>query len=151
MLVVRLTSDKPGRVSFTASLTRLECATTQAMGTDGLVMSGQLFDGSAMNGMKFIARLRALNEGGKITTTADALRVEGANAVTLLLTAATDYRGKPHEKISDEQLRGRQRRRRMPRCAMRTSRTTRNSSAALRLIWAARMRSIFPRMSGLRH
>lgn len=105
-LVVRLTCDKPGKVSFTASLSRPECATTTSAGADGLVMSGQLFDGSAMNGMKFIVRLRALNEGGKVTTTADALRVEGANAVTLLLTAVTDYRGKPHEKISDEQLRG---------------------------------------------
>lgn len=105
-LVVRLTSDKPGKVSFTASLSRPECATTQAMGRDGLVMSGQLFDGRAMNGMKFIARLRALNEGGKVTTATDTLRVEGANAVTLLLTAATDYRGKPHEKISDALLRG---------------------------------------------
>ena len=33
-LVVRLTCDRPGRVSFTATLTREECAATQAEGVD---------------------------------------------------------------------------------------------------------------------
>ncbi|MBI4325831.1 MAG: glycoside hydrolase N-terminal domain-containing protein [Chloroflexi bacterium] len=105
VLAVRLTADKPGRISFTATLSRPEYAATQAEGLDAVVMRGQMFDGKTTNGMRFIARLRAMPEGGSISTTADAVRVEGANAVTLLLTAATDYRGRDHEKVSAEQLR----------------------------------------------
>ncbi|MEK7676567.1 MAG: glycoside hydrolase N-terminal domain-containing protein [Verrucomicrobiota bacterium] len=105
VLVMRLTADKPGRINFTATLSRPERAATQAEGSDAVVMRGQMFDGKTTNGMRFIARLRALPEGGSVSTTTDTVRVVGANAVTLLLTAATDYRGQAYERISTEQLR----------------------------------------------
>jgi alpha-L-fucosidase 2 len=43
--------------------------------------------------MKFAARLLALPEGGRVAATEDgrALQIKGASALTLLLTAATDY------------------------------------------------------------
>lgn len=104
VLVIRLTCNRPGRISFTATLSRQECATAKAASPDQLVMGGQLFNGERTNGMEFVARLRALNEDGNVTAANDGLRVENANAVTLLLTAATDYRDKPCEKISDEQM-----------------------------------------------
>jgi len=101
VLVVRLTCDKPGRISFTATLGREECAEVRAAPPDGVVMSGQLFNGK---GMKYIARLRALNQGGRVATTADTVRVESADAVTLVVAAATDYRGKRYVEVSDEQI-----------------------------------------------
>jgi transglutaminase-like putative cysteine protease len=59
-------------------------------------MTGQMNDGrNGTNGIKYVARLRAVADGGKVTTTDNRLRVEGANAVTLLLTAGTDYRLQP--------------------------------------------------------
>ena len=64
-------------------------------------MSARAWSGK---GMKYEARLLALNEGGKVTTTDAGLAVSGADAVTLLLTAATDYRGKDPTKLCDEQL-----------------------------------------------
>jgi len=109
VLVVRLSCDQPGKIAFTASLDRLEATTTEAVAFDQLVMRGQMWEGK---GMKFIARLRVLPEGGKISATGNAVRVEGANAATVVLTAATDYlpqpphyRGKPFERLSEEQLR----------------------------------------------
>ncbi len=111
VLVVRMTCDKPGKLGFTANLTRPERFTTAADGSDGLVMSGQLNDGlNGTNGMKYIARLKAVAEGGTVKTDGNNLRVAGANSVTLLLTAGTNYklnppyRGNPHEKVSADQL-----------------------------------------------
>ncbi len=111
VLVVRMTCDKPGKLGFTANLTRPERFTTAADGSDGLVMSGQLNDGlNGANGMKYIARLKAVAEGGTVKTDGNNLRVAGANSVTLLLTAGTNYklnppyRGNPHEKVSADQL-----------------------------------------------
>jgi len=112
VLVVRLTCDKPGKIGFTAGLTRPERFATAADGSDGLVMSGQMDDGiGGATGMKYMARLKAISEGGKVSTVGNSLRVAGANAVTLLLTAGTDYRlqpptyrGNPHEQLTADQL-----------------------------------------------
>lgn len=101
VLVVRLTCDRPGRLSFTATLRREENAATTVEAENALAMRGRLFEGK---GMQFVARLLVLPQGGQISTTADALHVEGVDAVTLLLTAATDYSGKPHESVSQAQL-----------------------------------------------
>jgi len=111
VLVVRMTCDKPGKIGFTANLTRPERFATAADGSDGLVMSGQLKDGlNGANGMKYIARVKAVADGGTVNTDGNNLRVMGANSVTLLLTAGTDYklnppyRGNPHEKVTADQL-----------------------------------------------
>ena len=44
-------------------------------------------------GMNFCIRLRATVEGGRLHATADSLEVEGADAVTVLISAATSYDG----------------------------------------------------------
>jgi alpha-L-fucosidase 2 len=110
-LVVRLTCDKPGRIGFTASLTRPERFATTADGADGLVMSGQLDDGrGGAEGMQYLTRLKAIAEGGTVNTGSNTLCVARANSVTLLLTAGTDhklkppYRGNPHVKLTAGQL-----------------------------------------------
>jgi alpha-L-fucosidase 2 len=110
-LVVRMTCDKPGRIGFTAGLTRPQRFATTADGSDGLVMRGQLNDGvNGTNGMRYIARVKAVAEGGTVKTDGNSLRVAGANSVTLFLTAGTDYklnppyRGNPHEKVTADQL-----------------------------------------------
>jgi alpha-L-fucosidase 2 len=96
VLVVRLTCDKPGRISFTARLTRPQRFTTSAEGADGLIMTGQMNDGNnGDSGIKYVARLRAVAEGGTTRTSGDSLGIERADAVTLFLAAGTDYRLQP--------------------------------------------------------
>jgi alpha-L-fucosidase 2 len=96
VLVVRMSCDKPGKIGFTATLTRPEKFKTRSEGDSDLVMSGQLSDGKgADSGMKYIARLRAISDGGKINAVDNSLKIEGANSVTLLLTAGTDYKLQP--------------------------------------------------------
>lgn len=96
LIIVRLSADRPGQVSFTASLNREANAKTTAEGSS-LTMVGQALrqDGKAdegANGVKFRAELRAFAQGGSVDAANDALTLRGADAVTLFLTAATDFR-----------------------------------------------------------
>lgn len=110
-LVARITADQPGQITLAATLSRPECAAVTTDGHDGLIMRGQLYCGEEQTGLRYIARLRAVLEGGTITARGDTVHIEGASAVTLLLTAATEYRlqppiyrGNPYEEISAAQL-----------------------------------------------
>lgn len=100
VLVVRVTADRPHSITSSASLSRMECAEVVGEGKD-LVMRGQLWDGK---GMKYVVRLRALAENGTVEVDRDALHVEGADAVTFLLAAGTNYRGRDPEKQCLEHL-----------------------------------------------
>ncbi len=103
VLVVRLTCDQPGRITLTAQLSRPERFATVADGPDGLTMTGQMDDGcNGSSGIKYVARLRAVAEGGATSTADGNLRIEGANAVTLLLAAGTDYKLHPPDYRGDD-------------------------------------------------
>lgn len=52
-----------------------------------------LYDDAEGNGMRFEARLRVIPEGGEVRAEGSKLRVTGAKSATLLLVAATGYRG----------------------------------------------------------
>jgi alpha-L-fucosidase 2 len=91
-IVVRLTADRPGQLTFVARLaTPHEGATTRRVreqaGGDVLSISGGVEGGS----MKFESRLRVRAVGGTVTTTDEAITVEGADAADLLLVAATNF------------------------------------------------------------
>lgn len=89
VIVVRLTADKPGNLSFTASLKSAHENSTNTVLADGdLSMSGQVEDGA----IKYEARLEVLTEGGLRTSDDGAAVVKGANAATLILTGATNFR-----------------------------------------------------------
>lgn len=91
-LVMRLRASKRGALNFRATLSRLEAATVSVVGNDQLLMQGQLWNGTNNQGMKFAARLAVLSEPNRVKADGDGLRITNATQVTLLLTAATDYR-----------------------------------------------------------
>jgi len=91
VIVVRLTASKKGALKFNAKLSRPEAAEISPFGANQLLMRGQLWNGTAQEGMKYAARLQAITDDGKVTSSADSLKIENATAVTLLLIAATDY------------------------------------------------------------
>ena len=98
VIVVRFMADQPGRISFSANLGREEFMTTESLGEDGLVMSGQLRRAAGTtNGMKYMARLKAIAEGGNISSADGTLRVKKADAVTLLIACGTDYQPNPRD------------------------------------------------------
>lgn len=112
-LVVRLACDQPGHVSFRAKLTRSQDSQTTAAAPDLIILQGEAIahtnfwmrgnltperlkaekDQLEPTGVKFRAVLRAVNEGGQVEVSGNDLIVSKANAVTLLIVAATDYRG----------------------------------------------------------
>jgi len=92
-IIIRLTADKPHSITFIAQLDRPERATVASDGLNGLLMTGQLNNGTDGNGMKYAARLRALHRGGQLKVEEKSLRVSNADEVLLLVTAATDYQG----------------------------------------------------------
>jgi len=134
VLVVRLAADKPGQLTFTASLTTPQEAKSGPAGADTLVMRGQVKNGI----MRFEARLRAVAEGGKVTATAEGLRVEGANAVTLLLVAGTDHKLKYPDYKGDPPG---------PRCEKQLAEAAKKPYAALREAHMADYQKLFRRVT----
>jgi len=110
LLVVRLTADKAGMISFRSSLSRPEKFMT-ASGEDQLLLFGALSDGKQGEGLQYMARLSALNRNGTLTYTDSSLVVSDADEVTLLLSASTDYlleypgySGRDYEKLTEQSL-----------------------------------------------
>ena len=90
VIVIRLSADRKGQISFSAKLTRPENATCTAR--DGrLYMKGQLPDGfGGDRGTNFSAEVRFVAEGGAVRTTDDAITIADADAVLIFVAAATD-------------------------------------------------------------
>jgi alpha-L-fucosidase 2 len=95
-MVIRLTADKPGSISFNAQMSRMRYLDERiAIDDSTLLMSGA---GGGEGGVSFCSLLKALPEGGNVYTLGSTLLVEDADAVTLLLDARTNFYGDlPHE------------------------------------------------------
>ncbi|MEO7144142.1 MAG: glycoside hydrolase family 95 protein [Bryobacteraceae bacterium] len=99
MVIVRLTCDKPNRISFSTTLTREQDTTTSVEGSNRVAMAGEAIARDARHaderkvGMKFRAVLLVANTGGAVRADGTNVVVEGANAVTLFLAARTNFHG----------------------------------------------------------
>lgn len=123
VIVVRLTADQWGKISFTAEMktpqkaaVSVEVNTNEPFGgkiNDAtLVMNGINGSSSGIEGaLKFQSRVRVLPGGGAISVEGDTVSVSNANSVTLLIAAATSYKnyhdvsGDP-EAITKQQIAG---------------------------------------------
>ncbi len=93
VIVLHLTADQPGKISFTLGMTTPMKATVGAEQTDTLIMNGVGGDSAGIKGqLKFQARVKVLRVGGKTSHGDDTISVAGANEVTLLIAAATSYK-----------------------------------------------------------
>jgi alpha-L-fucosidase 2 len=101
VIVLRLTANKPGAISFDARLNRPERFETTVTGTDGLTMTGQLDNGLSGKGVRYAARLRALNRGGRVFANDGVVRVRDADEVLILIAAATDIKSFAGRKVTD--------------------------------------------------
>ncbi|PSR55545.1 alpha-L-fucosidase [Adhaeribacter arboris] len=91
VMVVHLTANKPGQLSFTAQLSRPERFRTYAE-NDQLLMAGKLSNGKGGDGLAYLTRLKAKVNKGSVKYSEAGLTIQGANEVTLFLTASTDYK-----------------------------------------------------------
>jgi alpha-L-fucosidase 2 len=113
VIVMRITCDQPEQISFDISASSLQRYSVKAEAYDTLILKGQVpshVDPSYVDaeepilyneqggGMKFDLRVKVIAEGGRVYQAGSCLTVERANAVTILLSAATSFDG-PHRPL----------------------------------------------------
>jgi len=113
-MLIRLTADKPGKLSFKCTLNRPERFQTKSL-KDQLLMFGSLDNGKGGDGLQYMARLSAQAVNGSVVYKDSEMIVENADEVILYLTASTDYvldypdyKGRDYEMISENNLRNAQ-------------------------------------------
>ena len=99
VIVVSVTADRPGRIGFSASLSREADATARSAGDDTVMLEGRALPPKNARhqdeppaGVRFAGAVRAVATGGRVRSEAGVLHVEGADRVTLLIAAATSFR-----------------------------------------------------------
>ncbi len=101
VIVIRLTSDKIGKISFTATLDRPANFETDALAQNRLKIFGEALpvnDDPGLPvkerqvGIRYYAELLAVSTDGITSTKSNTLTVTNATAVTLFLDCATNYR-----------------------------------------------------------
>ncbi len=106
-IVVRLTADKPGSLSFHASMSRPADATAEAA-QGRLILTGQALPkrapGERQTGVRFRAEVKAAASGGRVETSGNQLDITAADSVTLTIVAATDYREKDLARACERDL-----------------------------------------------
>lgn len=89
VMVIRLIADKPGSINFTTYLRRSRYL-DQVKIIDNSTICMFASCGSE-KGVKFCTMVRAMEEGGNCYTLGENIVVENANAVTIVLSAATSF------------------------------------------------------------
>jgi alpha-L-fucosidase 2 len=90
-IVVRVTADKPSSISIDVTLDRPADFELMKSGAATLAMFGQVSQNGKHKGVKYHTQLRAIPQGGQLDINDKAISIKKADAVTLLLVAATDY------------------------------------------------------------
>ncbi len=120
VIVIRLTCNRPSQIKGSVNLFRAHHAQAKCEGGDTAVLRGQwegpkslkakwlgLKPWNAVNlgkGLQFAVHVKVLNKEGRLAEMGTGVSIEFANAVTLLVTAATDYKGGDPSKQCEEIL-----------------------------------------------
>lgn len=91
VMAVRLTSSKPGALTFTTGFDLLREAEVKA-GGECISFVGKVdFPMHGPGGVNFKGVVKIVPEGGQIKTLGDRIKLEGADAATLYIDIRTDY------------------------------------------------------------
>ena len=88
VVVVRLTADRPGQISFTVGLESAHDGPRIVATRDEIAMAGRV----AASAIQFEARLRVHTDGGRVATDGRTITVSMADTATLILAGATNFR-----------------------------------------------------------
>jgi alpha-L-fucosidase 2 len=94
LIVVRLSSDAKGAISFRASMDRPADFRVSARGQDTLVLRE---GADQKDQIRFAGEVLILPVGGSVHPDGSELVVANADAVTILIAAATDFKGGPFQ------------------------------------------------------
>ncbi len=88
VIVVRLTASQPGKVTFSATMKSTHPAAVKSLPDGSLALDGQVDDSA----IRFQARLAVAAEGGLHESRDGKLTVANADAATLILAGATNFK-----------------------------------------------------------
>jgi alpha-L-fucosidase 2 len=93
ILIVRITADNPGSVSFSATLDRPSKVDISTNGNDELIMSGKTNDFEKVKGnlLQFETKVKILATGGLVAASDTALNVSKADVATIYISMATNF------------------------------------------------------------
>ncbi len=93
LIIIRLTADQPGKISFTTSLSTEQKGTIKVSGENRLELSAT---GPDKNGLPGVIRVQTnvliSNEGGSIQSIGNRIQVKNANSVVIQVSMATNFR-----------------------------------------------------------
>ena len=93
VIIARITADKPGSLSFSATMDRPSKVNIFTRGNDELVLSGITSDHETVKGnVQFEAQVKIMTTGGSISANDTALNVAGADAATIYISIATNFK-----------------------------------------------------------
>ena len=93
VIAIRLSANKPGRMTVAAGMTTPQSATSATESGGTIVMRGVNAESQGIKGaLKFEARLRVMARGGTTSVEKESIAVRQADAVTMLLAAATSFK-----------------------------------------------------------
>ncbi len=93
VIIMRLTASKPRSISFTATFsTPQPKATIQTSQPSQLIIAGTTFDHEGVKGkVRFKGIVRLKPEGGELAVNDTSIIVQGADAVTIYISIATNF------------------------------------------------------------
>jgi alpha-L-fucosidase 2 len=97
VMIVRITSDKPGSINFSASMDRPAAVKISTRGDNTLIMSGVTGDCDSVKGkVQFQAQVEILADGGAVHATDTALAVANANGAIIPISVPMQVPGLKH-------------------------------------------------------
>ncbi|MFC0529339.1 glycosyl hydrolase family 95 catalytic domain-containing protein [Phytohabitans kaempferiae] len=92
VIAVRLSADKPGSITFSASFDSPQRTTASSPDNATIALDGISGNQEGVTGsVRFLALARALIKGGSVTSSGGTLQVTAANNVTLLVSIGSSY------------------------------------------------------------
>lgn len=107
VIIVRLTADKPGSITCKLSLSSPQKHAIN-FEKNTLLLTGVTGDHEGVKGaVEFEGQFQVLNEGGKVTVDASGIAISKANAATVYISLATNFKNY-HDISADEHARASQ-------------------------------------------
>ncbi|MBB5783299.1 glycosyl hydrolase family 95 catalytic domain-containing protein [Nonomuraea jabiensis] len=92
VIAVRLTADKPGSITFSATFASPQRTTRSSPDGTTVALDGVSGDQRGLAGkVRFLALARAVAEGGSVSSSGGTLQVRSANSVTVLISIGSSY------------------------------------------------------------
>jgi alpha-L-fucosidase 2 len=108
VIVLRLLADRPGQISVDAFINGGDLPSeARIQGNDTLVIHGHAYEKKHSNGQvgaEFQSWARVIPDGGDFQVKDNSISVKGANSVTVLIVANTNFGGGIPERLCQQQL-----------------------------------------------